>query len=209
MYEAYSTPAFEEQYTYSGNDLGAIWSPEKTTFRLWAPTAGDVTINLYRSGTPGTEDLLAQLHMVKDVQGTWVAERMGDLNGLYYTYLVLVDGRMVEACDPYAKSTGVNGQRAMILDMASTNPAGWNEDGNPNAGKNPTDAVLYELHVRDLSMHRSSRIRSKGKFLGLTETGRKVKSGYPTGLDHMKSLGITHLHLLPVTSTTGLVRNIR
>ena len=117
MYEAYSTPAFEEQYTYHGTDLGAIWTPAKTSFRLWAPTAEDVTINLYRSGTPGTDDLLTQLHMEKDVQGTWVAERMGNLNGLYYTYLVLVDGHMVEACDPYAKSTGVNGQRAMILDM--------------------------------------------------------------------------------------------
>lgn len=198
MYEAYSTPAFEEQYTYHGTDLGAIWTPAKTSFRLWAPTAEDVTINLYRSGTPSTDDLLTQLHMEKDVQGTWVAERMGNLNGLYYTYLVLVDGHMVEACDPYAKSTGVNGQRAMILDMEATNPADWDADCDPNAGKKPTDAVLYELHVRDLSMHRSSRIRNKGKFLGLTETGRKVKSGYPTGLDHMKALGITHLHLLPV-----------
>lgn len=198
MYEVYSTREFEENYTYSGSDLGASWTPQKTTFRLWAPTAEDVTINLYRSGTAHTDDLLFQLHMKPDANGTWTAERVGDLNGLYYTYLVMVDGHICEACDPYAKSTGVNGDRAMILDMDSTNPDGWAEDTDPNAGIHITDAFLYELHVRDLSMHRSSRIRNKGKFLGLTETRKKVKSGRPTGLDHIKSMGITHLHLLPV-----------
>lgn len=198
MYEVYSTHAFEEKYTYTGNDLGASWTPNKTTFRIWAPTAEDVTINLYRSGTPGTEDLLAQHHMTPDVNGTWVAERVGDLNGLYYTYLVFVDGHIVETCDPYARSTGVNGLRAMILDITSTNPEGWDKDCDPNANLRPTDAFIYELHIRDLSMHRSSRIRNKGKFLGLTEGNHKVKSGYPTGLDHIKAMGITHLHLLPV-----------
>ena len=198
MYEVYSTNEFETKYTYTGHDLGATWTSQKTTFRLWAPTAEEVTINLYRSGTEGTDDLLGQLHMKPDVNGTWVAERVGDLNGIYYTYLVLVDGQISEACDPYAKSTGVNGNRAMILDMDSTNPQGWDEDKDPNADLNITDAFLYELHVRDLSMHRSSHIKHKGKFLGLIEPGTKTKSGMPTGLDHMKSLGITHLHLLPV-----------
>ena len=198
MFETYSSHAFEDKYTYTGNDLGAFWTPQKTTFRLWAPTAEEVTINLYRSGTPDTDDLLTQLHMSPAEKGTWVAERMGDLNGLYYTYLVIVDGQMVECCDPYAKSTGVNGKRAMILDMDSTNPQGWENDRNPNESLAPTDVFIYELHIRDLSMHRSSRVRNKGKFLGLTETGHKTKSGRPTGLDHIKAMGITHLHLLPV-----------
>ncbi len=197
MHDLYSSQAFEENYTYHGSDLGTQWTPEKTVFRLWAPTAAEVTVNLYRSGTPDTEDLLCQLRMHPDVKGTWIAERMGNLSGLYYTYLVLVDGVLQEACDPYARTTGVNGQRAMILDLRSTNPEGWEEDLNPQAGKAITDAVIYELHVRDLSMHRSSRIRNKGKFLGLTETRRKTKTGQPTGLDHMKNLGITHVHLLP------------
>lgn len=198
MNEVYSSPAFEAANTYSGHDLGAVWTPQKTHFRLWAPTAEEVTVNLYRSGTPGTDDLLGQLHMKPDVNGTWVAERVGDLNGVYYTYLVLVDGHIQEACDPYAVTTGVNGRRAMVLDLESTNPRGWDTDTDPNAGISVTDAFLYELHVRDLSSHRSSHIRHKGKFLGLTETNRKTKGGQSTGLDHIKSLGITHLHLLPV-----------
>ena len=198
MHDYYSSSAFEEKFTYTGRDLGAAWTPQKTTFRLWAPTAEEVTINLYRSGTPDSDDLLGQLHMKRDICGTWVAERMGDLNGIYYTYLVMVDGHMQEACDPYARTTGVNGQRSMVIDMESTNPPGWEEDTDPNAHLAFSDAFLYELHVRDLSMHRSSRIKHKGKFLGIIETGTKTKGGNPTGLDHMKALGITHLHLLPV-----------
>ena len=198
MHEAYSSSAFEEKFTYGGHDLGAVWSPEKTVFRVWAPTAEDVLINLYRSGNPDADDLLTQLQMTRDVQGTWIAERIGNLDGIYYTYLVTVDGQMVEACDPYAVTTGVNGVRAMILDLKSTDPPGWNKDKNPFKSKNICDAFIYELHVRDLSSNRNSRIKHKGKFLGLTETGTRTKGGHPTGLDHMKELGITHVHLLPV-----------
>ena len=198
MYDLYSTQAFEEKYTYTGCDLGATWCPNKTVFRLWAPTADNVTIHLYRSGTPGADDLIGQIHMRSDVKGTWVAERIGDLNGIYYTYVVLVDGHIYEACDPYARTTGVNGERSMILNLEATNPVGWDTDRNPHAGESITDAIIYELQVRDLSTHRSSRIRNKGKFLGLTETKKKTRTGQPTGLEHMKQLGITHVHLLPV-----------
>ncbi|MGN0978178.1 MAG: type I pullulanase, partial [Faecousia sp.] len=159
MSDLYSSRSFEEKYTYPGNDLGAAWTAQKTTFRLWAPTAEEVTVNLYRSGTAYADDLLCQVPMQPDQNGTWVAEREGDLNGLYYTYLVMVDGTICEACDPYARTTGVNGDRAMILDLDSTDPQGWEADSDPHAGSPITDAVIYELHIRDLSMHRSSRIK--------------------------------------------------
>lgn len=197
MYEQYSSQEFEEKYTYSGN-LGAFWTPEKTAFRLWAPTAGAVSIRLYRSGDPGADDLLAQLRMQPDICGTWTAERFGNLNGIYYTYVVTVDGQTREVCDPYARTTGVNGCRGMILDLASVNPPQWDTDADPHAGKSITDAVIYELHVRDLSSAPSANIAHKGKFLGLTETGTKTRGGHPTGLDHIKALGITHVHLLPM-----------
>lgn len=193
----YSTEVFEEEYTYTGTDLGATWSSEKTQFRVWAPTAEAVKVNLYESGTEGTDDLIEQLSMQPDVNGTWVAEKEGDLNGTYYIYAVTVGGTETEACDPYARTTGVNGKRAMVLDLASTDPEGWENDKNPHAGENYTDAVIYELHVRDISSDESSGITNTGKFLGVIETGTTTESGIPTGLDHMKDLGITHLHLLP------------
>lgn len=198
MPHSYSSAAFEAQYTYPGTDLGAVWAPNKTRFRLWAPTAENAAINLYLSGTPDKLDLKAQIPMEPDAQGTWIAEVSGDLNGLYYTYLVTVDGITREACDPYARSTGVNGQRGMILDLSRLNPEGWESDRDPHAGIAVTDAVIYELHVRDLSMNRSGRIRNKGKFAGVTETGTATRDGHPTGIDHIRSLGITHLHLLPL-----------
>lgn len=197
MPNIYSTDTFEKEFTYTGTDLGAVWSSEKTTFRVWAPMAEAVTVNLYGSGTEGADDLIEQIKMQANVNGTWIAEKEGDLNGTYYTYVVSTNGTEVEACDPYARTTGVNGKRAMIINLASTNPKGWENDKNPHAGKNYTDAIIYELHVRDLSSDESSGISNVGKFLGVIETGTTTKTGISTGLDHMKDLGITHLHLLP------------
>ena len=193
----YSSAEFEAQYTYEGNDLGATWTPQKTTFRVWAPTATAVSVNLYESGDPTAMDLTDTLPMTADVNGTWVLTVDGDLNKTYYTYLVEVDGQTNEACDPYARTTGVNGMRAMVIDLDSTDPEGWDKDVDPHADNSITDAIIYELHVRDLSMDESSGIKNKGKFLGLIETGTTNGAGIPTGLDHIKNLGITHLHLLP------------
>ena len=196
MRNLYDTEEFENAYTYLGHDLGAFWTESQTVFRLWAPTAREVTLLLYRDGLGGEPLTSQQLHPEKN--GTWIARRMGNLKGLYYTYLVNVDGQAKEACDPYAKAVGVNGQRAMVIDLQETNPAGWTEDCSPFRGKGITDAVLYELHIRDLSMHRSSHIQNKGKYLGLAETGTHTRGGHATGLDHIRQLGVTHIHLLPV-----------
>ena len=193
----YSTSAFESLYTYEGDDLGATWTAEQTTFKVWAPTADAVWVNLYESGTEGTDDLIERIDMVTDVSGTWVAVKNGDLNGVYYTYTVVTGDVVAEACDPYARTTGVNGKRAMVIDLDSTDPVGWENDKIPHTSGNITDAVIYELHVRDLSSDPSSGITQTGKFLGLIQTGTTNADGIPTGLDHIKNLGVTHIHLLP------------
>lgn len=194
----FSTEQFEQQYTYTGNDLGATYEKEKTFFRVWAPTADKVILRLYQTGTPEVNDLMEEIAMKQDVFGTWVVTKMGDLQGVYYTYFVVVDGKENEACDPYARTTGINGKRAMVIDLEATNPKGWELDVDPNAGKALNDAIIYELHLRDLSIDNSSGIVNKGKYLGLTEMGTKNPAGYSTGLDYIKELGITHLHLLPI-----------
>lgn len=200
MPKIYSTEEFEAQYTYDGDDLGAAWSKEKTTFKVWAPTADEVKVNLYRSGTEGTDDLIESIKMTPGEKGVWSAEKAGDLNGTYYTYTAVQDGKESEACDPYARTTGVNGNRAMVIDLDSTNPAGWANDSGPNQGMSYNDSVIYELHVRDFSIDESSGISdaNKGKFLGLTEKGTTNATGQTTGLDYLVDLGVTHLHLLPI-----------
>ena len=194
----FSTDEFEAQFTYTGNDLGAVWSSERTCFKVWAPTAAEVTVNLYASGTEGTDDLIETVAMTPDGNGTWKAVVERDLNGTYYTYTALVDGEPHEACDPYARTTGVNGKRAMVIDLDSTDPAGWDKDTNPHAGEKITDAIIYEAHIRDLTINGEANILNKGKYLGLTETGTKTSGGIATGLDHIRELGVTHVHLLPV-----------
>jgi pullulanase len=189
-----STAEFEEAFTYEGNDLGAIWSKDKTAFRLWAPTASDVVLNLYSEGSG--DNNIENIAMTKDVKGTWVTEKPGDLDGVYYTYSVTVDGVTKEAVDPYARAAGVNGKRGMVIDLDSTNPDGFLQDEKP-ALVSPTDSIIYELHIRDFSIDKSSGMQNKGKYLAFTETGTKSSTGEKTGMDYLVDLGITHVHLLP------------
>lgn len=194
----YSTEDFESKYSYTGNDLGASLEGNTTTFKVWAPMADGVTVNLYQSGDKSEDDLIKTLSMKEGDSGVWSYVDTQNLSGVYYTYTVERDGEKTEACDPYAKAVGVNGDRAMVIDMDSTDPDGWDKDVNPNKGMNYTDAIIYETHVRDFSIDKSSGISAKGKYLGMTETGTKNQTGYATGLDHVKELGITHLQLSPV-----------
>lgn len=180
---------------YKGNDLGLTYSPKYSLFRIWAPTAEKAQIIFYKTGD-GNERT-GSLDMNKDTNGTWAAKVVGDTKGKFYVFRVLINGQWKnEVPDPYAKAVGVNGKRAMVVDLKETSPNGWIKDKSP-AFKDPTDAIIYELHIRDASISPTSGIKNKGKYLGLTETGTKNADGLSTGLDHMKELGITHVHLLP------------
>ena len=192
--EAFSTDEFAEAFTYEGDDLGATYSKEKTSFRVWAPTASEVNINFYKEGSG--DNLIDHQAMLKDEKGTWVYEAAGDMKNTYYTYSVTVDGVTREAVDPYARTTGVNGNRGMVVDLDATDPDGFEGEKRPEF-ETETDAVIYELHIRDLSSDSGSGIKNAGKYLGLTETGTKNKDGLSTGLDHLVDLGVTHVHLLP------------
>lgn len=192
----YSTKEFEEHYTYEGDDLGARWTPEQTVFRLWAPEADEVWLHLYQEGKSVPAYQTEALE--KSVKGTWVVSVPGNLDGQYYTYRVLRGRNCIETADPYAVASGVNGIRSMILDLQSVNPEGWENDRNPNQDLEERKIVICEAHMRDISMDKSSGISFKGKFKGLTETGTRTPQGDKTGLDYLKDLGITHLHLLPV-----------
>ncbi len=194
----YSTESFETEFTYEGKDLGAAWTKESTTFKVWAPTADELSVNLYKSGDDGSDDRTETLPMKKGEKGVWSVTKTGDLNGTYYTYTVSVGGNTAEVCDPYARTTGANGKRAMVIDLDSTDPEGWEKDKDPNYDMPVNDMIIYELQIRDLSSSNSSGIKNKRRYLGLIETGTKTSNGVaPTGLDHIKELGITHLHILP------------
>jgi pullulanase len=188
-------PSYDDYPVYTGHDLGVTYTPLKTIFKVWAPKAFEVKLRLYAAGDGG--NALETINMAKAANGVWATTIQKNLKNKYYTFQVMQDGKWLqERPDIYARAVGVNGNRGMVVDLPSTNPANWQNDKKP-AQKNFTDIILYELHIRDISMDPNSGIKNKGKFLGLAETGTKSPDGEKTGLDHIKELGVTHVHLLP------------
>lgn len=179
---------------YEGNDLGAVYTPKMTRFKVWAPEAEAVKLNLYKEGEG--DNLIERCTMKKSRNGIFTFERQGDCNGIYYTYTVVNHGDEQEAVDPYTKAAGVNGRRGMVINLEKTNPQGFELDEYRNP-KHITDAIIYEGSVRDFTMDESSGVFHNGKFLGLTEANTTNHFGEATALDYISDLGITHVQILP------------
>ncbi len=182
---------------YHGDDLGLTYSPNHSSFRLWSPRAEAVELLLYKHPTEGRSYFIVSL--VQSDSGTWYKQMPGDLQGVYYTFSAKINGKWSDAVpDPYAKAAGTNGLRAMVTDLKLTDPHDWKKDKSPDFSRNnlATDAVIYELQIRDASIDENSGIQHKGKYLGLAEQNTSF-NGVSTGLAHLKELGVTHIHLLP------------
>ncbi|MCK5761306.1 MAG: type I pullulanase [Candidatus Izimaplasma sp.] len=204
----YSSEDFNAIYAYDG-DLGAIYSEDSTTFKLWAPISESVSLNLYVFGhrenqldydsVPGTNTPYVTHDLTYTTKGVWEVTVPGDLHGVYYTFNVTNGTATNEVSDPYAFSAGINGLRSMVVDFDQLNPEGWNDMVLPDTIENYNDSIIYELHIRDFTTHSTwnGTDAYRGKFLGLSETGTSY-AGVSTGLDHIIELGITHVQLLPV-----------
>ena len=187
--------SISEYPVYEGTDLGLMYNEKKSTVKVYSPGIDSMRIHLYEKGHEGSPIETRQMEYGKN--GIWSIDLDGDWKGKYYTVQAFYSGKWLnEAVEPYAKATGANGMRAMFVDLSRTNPKGWENDKRPVLER-PNDIIIYELHVRDVSIHESSGIKNKGKFLGLVEAGTKSPTGESTGLDHIKDLGVTHVHLLP------------
>ena len=187
---------FIEYPTYNGDDLEVSVDESGTHFRLWSPKAQEVALNLYDNGNTGAP-FSSQKMNFDAATCTWAISFPEKLYGKFYTFKVLQNDKWLdETPGVWAKAVGVNGKRAAIIDFDATNPEGWAADKGPEV-KNFSDVIVYEMHHRDMSMHPSSGIANKGKFLALTEPGTKSPEGQATGIDHLKELGVTHVHILP------------
>lgn len=194
-----SVPTVEDIYNsypvYDGNDLELIVDNSGTHFTLWSPAVQNVRVLIYDTDRNGVA--IDTLEMHPGEKGVWRAAVSQMLYGKFYTFQVQSQGRwLAETPGIYAKAVGTNGKRAAIINMSQTNPQGWDNDHGPVV-KNINDAVIYEMHHRDFSMHNSGGIVHKGKFLALTEVGTHNNLGAKTGIDHLKELGVTHVHILP------------
>ncbi|MDA3932564.1 MAG: type I pullulanase [Tenericutes bacterium] len=204
----YDSETFNDAFYYEG-ELGAIYTNQQTTFRLWAPISQSVVLNLYEKGhgadevdydgIAGVDNPYDTITMTKQDKGVFEVVVTGDLDGKYYTYTITNDDQEFEVIDPYAFSSGVNGERGMVIDFSQTNPSNWEYGARPDTITNYTDAIIYEIHVRDLTSHESwnGTEANRGKFLGLTERGTTYQN-VSTGLDHIIDLGVTHVQFVPI-----------
>ncbi len=184
-------------YPYYGReDLGVRYTKAQTSIKIWAPTAHAVELRIYREGQGGSAIRIDLFE--KSENGTWIIKLQGDLNGYFYTIRVNDSiGWLNETPGIDARAVGINGTRGLIFDPEQTNPEGWQDDQRVDCD-HATDAIIYELHIRDFSISPSSGIKNKGKYLAFTESGTISPEGLKTGIDHLKELGVTHIHLLPV-----------
>ncbi|MBQ3939110.1 MAG: type I pullulanase [Clostridia bacterium] len=204
----YDTAEFNEKYAYDGNDLGVTFDneddPRNTTFKLWAPTSSKVELCIYDAGDDeGAGSASPEVYeMQKGEKGVFSYTVPADLDGKYYTYKVTNSLGTNEVVDPYAKSAGLNGRRGMVVNFSKLNKAvaGWDADVRPFSGR-PVDAVIYEAHVRDMTISETSGVAEnlRGKFLGLAQNSSYTKDGVTvsTGLEHIRELGVTHVQLQP------------
>ena len=185
------TKEFDEKYAYDGKDLGANCKNGHTTFKVWSPNADRVELYLYRDGS---SDAYAVEQLWPGEKGVWKLEFAENLHGVYYDYFIRVRGRSLRTADPYAIACGCNGKRSMVVDLRLTDPDGFSEDKSPAL---QTENVIYELHIKDFSHDPESGIPAeyRGKYKAFTVPG--TSGTQPTGMEYLKRLGVTHVHLLP------------
>lgn len=172
-----------------------VYTPEKTTFTFWSSVAEKMEVRLYNTYDASEFDVITLHEQEGDF---WTATIKGDQVGKFYTVCSYQNGEWgQESPGIFAKAVSVNGQRAAIIDMQTTNPEGWENDQRP-AMTDPTEVVVYETHMRDFTIDATSGIANKGKFIAFTEQGTKTAEGLASGIDHLKELGITHIQILPM-----------
>ena len=208
-----ATEAIDAEYAYDKRDLGATYSPESTTFKVWAPTATEVTLNLYATGSDteeGAADLgtyaLEKLMEDDAWTGVWTVTVTGDLKNIYYTYTITAANTTgtrtttKETQDVYSVAVGVNGKRSMVCDLDSTDPEGWENDTHV-LPEEQTDSTVWELHIKDFSYDPASGVSeaNRGKYTAFTETGTTLngEGNIATCIDYLKELGITTVQLNP------------
>ena len=173
-----------------------VYLGDRTEFSVWAPDAEAAQLKLYHSASD--EAAFRTVDMKLGKGGLWKATVKEDVKGAFYTFQVQKAGKWLEeTAGIAAKAVGVNGTRGAVIDWSETDPEGWAEDKSPEI--KPSDIIVYEMHHRDFSIHETSGVANKGKYLALTEEGTKNPDGLATGIDHLKELGVTYVQLLPST----------
>ena len=208
----YESDEFVRTQTYDGTDLGANYTKEATTFKVWAPIADNIKVCIYEKGTPAEagDRLLGAYELYRGDRNVFYrsVSELGDIHGKFYTYVIETEGETVETADPYCVACGANSLRSMVVDLSKTNPEDWDEDKCPNIPIE--EAVIYETHIKDFSYDENSGIDEglRGRYLAFTVEASCYRTGngesYPTCLSYLKRLGVTYVHLLPIADSGSI-----
>ncbi|MCZ0701666.1 pullulanase [Natronobacillus azotifigens] len=180
------SPIFDQMYDASKELLGANYSPDQTTFSVWSPIASNMVLVLVDE----------TYQMSRNSNGVWSKTIDQDCHLMSYYFKITVHGKEEKVNDPYAKSMTANSQEAVVIDVRQFDPDDFRKVPSPDIRKEET--IIYELHIRDATVAKSSGVKHRGKFLGLTERETTNPENYSTGLSYIRELGCTHVQLLPV-----------
>lgn len=192
----YSHSTFEDKYTYNGS-LGCILSEFSTTFNMWSPLAKEVSVLLYQNSNDN--EAFSKIPMSRTSDGVLSATVYKNLDKIYYLYEITIFDKTYTTTDPYAKASSSNSKKSMAIDLSKTDPEGFDKSYHI-LPYHQTDAIIYEMSIRDFTISPTSGVSDdkKGKFLGFTQENTISPEHEKTSLDHLKELGITHVHLMPV-----------
>lgn len=193
--EFYDSAYFNENLIYHGDDLGLTYGIEGIRLRFWAPLAQSVNLLLFQKAEDHKPAMVYP--MKKDKNGTYVLNIPTLADGLFYLMEVNHEGEITHTPGPYVTAVGINGEKGYLLDLNQTDPLGFRAHSAPLL-ENPVDAIIYEVHVRDMTIHEASGAKHRGKYLGFSEAETRNHKGHTTGLSHLKELGVTHVQLLPI-----------
>lgn len=193
--EYYDSAEFKERYLYEGEDLGAVCTESGTCFKIWSPAADSVTLHLYEDGETSRHQTVP---MKREEKGVWTFAKTGDCHGIYYDFTLEIDGEKVKTADPWARACNCNGTRSMAVNLKRTNPRGWEADCAP---ARTAEQIITEVHIKDFSHDPACGVSKeyRGKYKAFTFTGTTLhgEGRFPTCLDYLKRLGVTHVQLMP------------
>lgn len=181
---------FDELFYYDGKDLGASYQPDKTIFKVWAPTALEVMVCIEKDGYKCSH------HLIKHTTGVFEREVYGYYDNCSYVYLVKHHNSYIETTDPYSYSSTANGKESKVINLERFTSS-LNREYLPEM-QQKTEAIIYETSVRDFTMDPTIQCKNPGKYLGFIESGLKTPKGNPAGFDYLVNLGITHVQLMPI-----------
>lgn len=195
--DQYETTQFEEECCDKDAALGMKCTKEGSIFRLWSPAAKQVQICFYREGEGGEAYEAHKMNRLE--KGVWEFASADSLHGVYYDFLLVIEGETVQSADPYARACGVNGKRSMAVDLKKTDPEGWAADKAPE--KEP-EQVIYELHVKEFSWDASGGFpeEKRGKYQAFcyADTTLNGEGKIPSGLGYLRTLGVNYIQFMPV-----------